>query len=81
MSRKPAYKMDAVIGPDGAAIGPLTAAERVVLLAALLAAEITEAPLGAALPMEKVAQQLLDAMDAHTARIAAFQAQFRGAAP
>ena len=79
MSKKPAY--NAVIRQVLVAIDPLSDTERVALLAAALAVKIHNAPLGTALPLKTVAQKLADAIDAHTARTAAFQAQFRGAAP
>ena len=81
MSDKPVRKFDVQIWEEGENKAPLSAANRVEILAEALAAEITDAPLGAGLPLKKIAQQLADAIDAHTGRIKAFQVQFRGAAP
>jgi hypothetical protein len=79
MSRQPGRKFDVEIWEEGENKAPLSAANRVEILAEALGAEITKAPLCADLPLPRIAQELADAMDAYTARIKAFQAQFRGA--
>ena len=80
MSKEPGRKFDVEIWADGENKSALSAADRVLILAEALAAEIADAPLGENLPLNTAAVIFKDAVNSRIARLKALLAQFRGVA-